>query len=107
VDEGIIGLIKRKANEKLQLWRKQKLPQAIINRKESESLSEDFKGVSEIETGIYMPLIGRGEKLIGLMTLHSKRKNRHFLDEEKRLFSTFANYSAQAIQNTMLYKSTE
>jgi len=107
LDEGIIGLIKRKANEKLQLWRKQKLPQPIVNRKESESLSEDFKGVSEIETGMCMPLIGRGEKLIGLITLHNKRKSRHFLDEEKRLFSTFANYSAQAIENTMLYKSTE
>jgi len=107
LDQQIIGLIKRKATEKLQLWREQKLPQPIVNRKESESLSGNFEGVPEIETGMCMPLIGRGEKLIGLITLHNERKSRHFLDQEKRLFSTFANYSAQAIENTMLYKSTE
>jgi len=107
LDEAIIELIKRKANEKLQLWGEQKLPQPIVNRKEVESLSRNFEGVPEIETGMCMPLIGKGEKLIGLITLHNKRKSRHFLDEEKRLFSTFANYSAQAIENTMLYKSTE
>jgi diguanylate cyclase (GGDEF)-like protein len=107
LDEKIIGLIKRRANEKLHLWSKEKLPQPIVRRKEGESLSGDFEGVPEIETGMYMPLVGRGEKLIGLITLHNKRKSRHFLDEEKRLFSTFATYSAQAIENTMLYKSTE
>jgi len=107
LDEGIIGLIRRKAMEKLRLWGKQKLPQPIVDRKEGESLSRNFEGVPEVETGMCMPLIGRGEKLIGLITLHNKRKSRHFLDEEKRLFSTFANYSAQAIENTMLYKSTE
>lgn len=107
LDEKIIELIKKKEKEKLQLWKKQKLPQPIINREEDESLSENFKGVPEIETGMCIPLIGREEKLIGLITLHSKKKNHHFLDEEKRLFSTFANYSAQAIENTMLYKSTE
>jgi len=107
LDEEIIGIIKRKANEKLDLWSKEKLPQPIVGRKEGESLPGDFEGVPEIETGMCMPLVGRGEKLIGLITLHNKRKNRYFLDEEKRLFSTFATYSAQAIENTMLYKSTE
>ena len=107
LDEETIGLIKRKANEKIELWSKQKVPQAILNRKEGESLPGNFKGVPEIETGMCIPLIGREEKLIGLITLHNKRKNRHFLDEEKRLFSTFADYSAQAIENTMLYKSKE
>jgi len=107
LDEKIIGLIKRRANEKLHLWSKEKLPQPIVRRKEDESLSGDFEGVPEIETGMCMPLVGKGEKLIGLITLHNKRKSRHFLDEEKRLFSTFATYSVQAIENTMLYKSTE
>lgn len=107
LDEKIIGLIKRRANEKLHLWSKEKLPQPIVRRKEGESLSRDFEGVPEIETGMCMPLVGKGEKLIGLITLHNKKKSRHFLDEEKRLFSTFATYSAQAIENTMLYKSTE
>jgi len=107
LDEEIIGLIKRKANEKLESWKKQKKPQALIDRKESEALSGNFPGVSEIETGMCMPLIGRGKKLIGLITLHNKRKSRHFLEEEKGLFSTFGNYSAQAIENAMLYKSTE
>jgi diguanylate cyclase (GGDEF)-like protein len=107
LDEQIIGLIKRKANEKLQLWSKEKLSQPLVRRKEGESLSGDFEGVPEIETGMCMPLVGRGEKLIGLITLHNKRKSHHFLDEEKRLFSTFVTYSVQAIENTMLYKSTE
>jgi len=107
LDEKIIGLIKRKANERLRLWAKQKSPEPLVTRKEGESVSEDFEGVPEIETGMCMPLVGREEKLIGLITLHNKRHGHHFLDEEKRLFSSFANSSAQAIENTMLYKSTE
>jgi len=107
LDEEIIGLIKSKANEKLQLWKKQKSPQPIVDRKKGEPVSGNFEGSAEIETGMCMPLIGRGEKLIGLITLHSKTKSRHFLDEEKGLFSTFAKYSAQAIENAMLYKSTQ
>jgi len=107
LDEETIGLIKRKANEKLKLWEKQRIPQAIIGREEGELVPRNLKGVPEIETGICIPLIGRGEKLIGLVTLHNKTKNYHFSEEEKKLFSTFANYSAQAIENTMLYKSKE
>ena len=107
LDEKIIELIKKKAKEKLQLWKEQKLPQPIINREEGESLPGNFAGVPEIETGMCIPLIGREEKLLGLITLHSKKKSRQFLDEEKRLFSTFAQYSSQAIENTTLYKSTQ
>ncbi|NIM03723.1 diguanylate cyclase [bacterium] len=107
LNEKIIELIKKKGKEKLQLWREQKLPQPIISKAEGESLPGNLKGMPEIETGICIPLIGREEKLIGLITLHSKKKNRQFLDEEKRLFTTFADYSSQAIENTMLYKSTQ
>ena len=107
LDEKIIELIKKKGKEKLQLWKEQKLPQPIINREEGESLPGNFEGVPEIEMGMCIPLIGREEKLLGLITLHSKKKSRQFLDEEKRLFSTFAKYSSQAIENTTLYKSTQ
>jgi len=107
LDEKIIELIKKKGKEKLQLWKEQKLPQPIIKRAEGEFLPGNFKGVPEIETGMCIPLMGREEKLIGLMTLHCKKKSHQFLDEEKRLFSTFAKYSSQAIENTTLYKSTQ
>jgi diguanylate cyclase (GGDEF)-like protein len=107
LNEEIIGLIKRKVNEKLRLWRKQKMAQPLLNKEEFKSLPRNFESLPEIKTGICMPLIGRGEKLIGLITLHNKKKSRHFLDQEKKLFSIFANYSAQAIENTMLYKSKE
>ncbi|MDH5662404.1 MAG: diguanylate cyclase [Elusimicrobiota bacterium] len=107
LDEKIIEIIKEKGKEKVQSWRQQKLPQPIIDREKGESLPGNFKGISEIETGMCVPLIGREEKLIGLMTLHSKKKSHQFLDEDKRLFSTFAKYSSQAIENTMLYKSTQ
>jgi diguanylate cyclase (GGDEF)-like protein len=107
LNEKIIELIKKKGKEKLQLWRQQKLPQPMISKEEGEFVSGNLKGVPEIETGICISLIGREENLIGLITLHSKKKNRQFLDEEKRLFATFADYSSQAIENTMLYKSTQ
>ena len=70
-------------------------------------MGTNIEKTPEIETGMCMPLIGRDNKLIGLITLHNKKENRRFLEEEKRLFSTFASYSAQAIENTMLYKSKE
>ncbi len=107
LDEKIIEIIKEKGKEKMQLWKQQKLPQPIIDREKGESLPENFEGIPEIETGMCVPLTGREEKLIGLMTLHSKKKSHQFPDEDKRLFSTFAKYSSQAIENTMLYKSTQ
>jgi len=107
LDEEIIGIVKGKANENLGLWKKRRKPHPLIERMERGALPRNFQGVPEVETGMCMPLIGRGEKLIGLMTLHNKSKDRHFLEEEKALFSIFGSYSAQAIENAMIYKSTE
>jgi len=105
LDERVIGLIKRKINEKLGLWKEQIFPEPIFTKGEPETISRNQEQVSEIETGMCMPLMGRGKKLIGLITLHNKTGDHNFLD--RKLFSIFANYSARAIENTILYKSKE
>ena len=68
--------------------------------------SRGEKLTKEISSTLCAPLMSR-KRLIGVIVLTNKDPDPGFSDNSSRLLSTFANHSAVAIENILLYKRTQ
>jgi len=94
IEEQLLAMV----SEKLPVWleKDEALPLAGI---------ETDGGVPELETALCAPLRWRGEVKGAIIVVNKTLKK--FSAASQRLLSTFANQSAVAIENTLLYKKSQ
>ena len=100
IPEEIENILFDKASKKLPHWLKKDEVLPLVEDNDSKNLPP------EVETALCAPLMWRGE-VMGAIIISNRDAGKHFSSGSRQLLATFANQSAVAIENILLYKKSQ